>query len=87
MTGTGEIIKQCLVVLGLALVTWLVWGIVYRLYLSPVAKFPGRKLAALTLWYEFYYDVVKGGEYIWEIEKMHKQYGKQCLSISACIAD
>ncbi|KAL8858235.1 MAG: hypothetical protein Q9178_005247 [Gyalolechia marmorata] len=44
-------------------------------YSSPIARFPGRKIAALTLWYEFYYDVIKGGEYIWEIEKMHKQYG------------
>ena len=51
------------------------WAIIYRLYLSPIAKFPGRKLAALTLWYEFYYDVIKGGQYVWEIEKMHQKYG------------
>lgn len=52
-----------------------IYGIIYRLYLSPVAKFPGRKLAALTFWYEFYYDVVKRGEYVWEIQKMHEEYG------------
>ncbi|KAL8708064.1 MAG: hypothetical protein Q9220_006996 [cf. Caloplaca sp. 1 TL-2023] len=32
-------------------------------------------MAALTFWYEFYYDVIKGGRYIWEIEQMHREYG------------
>ena len=61
----------------LALISWLVYGILWRLYLSPLACFPGPKLAALTLWYECYYDVFKpgGGMYIWEIEKMHQRYG------------
>lgn len=49
--------------------------VIYRLYLSPVAKFPGRKLAALTFWYEFYYDVFKHGSYVWEIQKMHEEFG------------
>jgi hypothetical protein len=49
--------------------------LVYRLYLSPLAKFPGPKLAAATLWYEFYYDVVKRGRYTWKIGEMHKKYG------------
>lgn len=53
---------------------------IYRLYLSPLAKFPGPKLAAISLWYEFYYDVIKTGEYVWEIEKMHKEYGQPALT-------
>ncbi|MCJ1465823.1 hypothetical protein MMC07_004442 [Pseudocyphellaria aurata] len=57
------------------LIVYLVGGAVYRLYLSPIAKFPGPKLAALTLWYEFYFDVVKRGRYSWEIAKMHEHYG------------
>ncbi|KAK5096990.1 hypothetical protein LTR70_002207 [Exophiala xenobiotica] len=48
---------------------------VYRLYLSPLAKFPGPRLAALTLWYEFYYDVVQRGRYTWKIREMHRTYG------------
>ena len=48
---------------------------VYRLYLSPLAKFPGPKLAAVTLWYEFYYDVIKRGRYTWQIAKLHERYG------------
>ncbi|KAF1948662.1 putative cytochrome P450 [Byssothecium circinans] len=56
------------VVYGVCLVIW-------RIYLSPLSKFPGPKIAAATLWYEFYFDIVKEGKYIWEIEHMHKVYG------------
>ena len=48
----------------------------YRIYLHPLAKFPGPKLAALSHWYEAYYDVLKKGQYIFEIERMHQKYGK-----------
>jgi hypothetical protein len=60
---------------------YLLAAAVYRLYLSPLARFPGPKLAALTLWYEFYYDVIKTGAYMGEIQKMHERYGKHYPSI------
>lgn len=47
----------------------------YRLYFSPLAKYPGRKLAALTLWYEFYHDCIRRGQYEWELKDMHAKYG------------
>lgn len=47
-----------------------------RLYLSPIAKFPGPKLAALTRWYEFYYDVVLRGKFNDHITELHKIYGE-----------
>ncbi|OCL07147.1 putative P450 monooxygenase [Glonium stellatum] len=59
----------------LAIFLFLISGAVYRLYLCPISSFPGPRLAALTFWYEFYYDVIQGGRYTWEIEKMHKKYG------------
>ena len=57
---------------------WIIYGAIWRLYLSPLSKFPGPKLAALTYWYEFYYDVMKpgGGLFLWELEKLHKKYGE-----------
>ena len=49
---------------------------VYRLYLSPIAKFPGPPFAALTFWNEFYYDVIRGGRYTWKIGEYHEKYGE-----------
>ena len=49
---------------------------VYRLYLSPIAKFPGPKLAALTQWVETYYEIKSpGGQFGWVYRKWHEQYG------------
>ena len=52
----------------------------HRLFLSPLAGFPGPKLAALTGFYEFYYDFFKGGKYVFEIQKMHEQHGQLYLN-------
>ncbi|KAF4626138.1 hypothetical protein G7Y89_g12019 [Cudoniella acicularis] len=73
----SELWNQLVCYSGLILVIWILYGSLWRLFLSPLSKFPGPKLAAWTLRYEFYFDVVKdgGGHYVWEIEKMHKKYG------------
>jgi hypothetical protein len=47
----------------------------YRLYLHPLAKFPGPKIAAVSRYYEAYHDIIRGGQYTFEIAKMHKKYG------------
>ncbi|KAJ5898140.1 Benzoate 4-monooxygenase cytochrome P450 [Penicillium tannophilum] len=60
---------------------------IYRLYAHPLSGFPGPKLAAVTSLYEFYYDVVKSGMYLWEIERMHEKYGTYfCFSRGPTIA-
>jgi hypothetical protein len=67
-------------VLGL-LISYVVGNAVYQCYFSPLAKFPGPKLAAATRLYEVYYDVFKWGRYTFEIKEMHKRYGEQSWNI------
>ena len=65
-----------------ALLLWVVYlaGLaIYRLFFSPIAKFPGPKLAALSNWYEFYYDVYLEGSFTVHIQALHKKYGMQNL--------
>ncbi|KAK3337578.1 cytochrome P450 [Cercophora scortea] len=78
----SELLRQLKVSPGIALLflflACLVYNaglIIYRLYFSPQAKFPGSKLAAASGWYEFYYDYWLDGQYIFEIERIHKKYG------------
>ncbi|KID94532.1 Cytochrome P450, partial [Metarhizium majus ARSEF 297] len=68
-------ISGVLLVLLLATPVYILSLVVYRLYLHPLAKIPGPKLAAATSWYEFYYDVVGRGVFCWEIKRMHDEYG------------
>ena len=60
-----------LIFLGL----YVVQLVVRRLYFSPISHIPGPKLAAATWWYEFYYDIVLGGQYTFKILELHKKYG------------
>lgn len=67
--------SMLVLVLGVVALVLGLFTVVYRLYAHPLAGFPGPKLAAATFLYEFYYDVIKGGMYIWEVERMHEKYG------------
>ncbi|PHH84825.1 hypothetical protein CDD83_1325 [Cordyceps sp. RAO-2017] len=62
----------------LAAAAWLVYAAglaVHRLWLSPIAGVPGPRLAALTQLYEFYYDIVLGGQYAFKVLEFHRRYG------------
>jgi len=60
-------------------VSYYVGRAVYRLYWSPLAAFPGPKLAALTTWYDFYYEIIKDGQFTFHIKDLHKEFGIKFL--------
>lgn len=68
---------RALLLSGAACLLYVVVGGIRRVWFSPLSKFPGPKFAALTLWNEFYWDVVKRGTFIWKIQEMHEKYGKE----------
>ncbi|KAJ5296670.1 uncharacterized protein N7443_007563 [Penicillium atrosanguineum] len=67
---------ELLVLVLLALsISYLVSTTLYNLFFHPLHNFPGPKLAAATHIYEFYFDCIKSGKFIWEIQRMHEIYG------------
>ena len=65
---------------GLALISFLVWyasRLVYNVYFHPLSKFPGPRLAGASRWYEGFFDnlVGDGGQYMYEIDRIHQKYG------------
>ena len=40
---------------------------------------PGPRIAGMTSLYEFYFDYFRQATYCFEIERMHKTYGRQIL--------
>jgi hypothetical protein len=66
---------QIVVVIALLYLAQLVLKGIYRITLHPLAKFPGPILAALTYKYEFYFDGIKGGQFLDEIARLHQIYG------------
>jgi hypothetical protein len=59
---------------------YVLYYIAYQLLLHPLRKFPGPKLAALTTWYEGYYDAIASkGRFTFKLKDLHDAYG-MCAS-------
>ncbi|KAJ8121678.1 hypothetical protein ONZ43_g1932 [Nemania bipapillata] len=48
---------------------------IQRLYFHPLSKIPGPWYARASYWYEFYQDVVLGGNYVKDYPRIHAKYG------------
>jgi hypothetical protein len=57
------------------LVFWLAITVLYRRFFHPLARIPGPFLPAVTPLYGFYFNLVKGGVFYLEIERLHGIYG------------
>ncbi|PVH96691.1 hypothetical protein DM02DRAFT_534697 [Periconia macrospinosa] len=75
MIPTADALSTVLVALASLGIASTIYIVVDRLYFSPIFKFPGSMVAAVTHWYDFYHDYWRNRKYIFEIEKMHKRYG------------
>ena len=65
--------------IGLAISSLFVYLIclaIYRLYFSRICHIPGPRLAALTYFYQFYYDVYPhSGQFLFKCGRLHDEYG------------
>jgi hypothetical protein len=49
--------------------------VIYRLFVGPLSRFPGPKLAATTYLYEFYHTAIRA-DFASKVQELHTHYGK-----------
>ena len=62
-------------VIGLKFLTEL-YCLIYNVYFSPCANFPGPRLAAATSWWKTYVEVWQGINMTDILPGLHEKYGK-----------
>lgn len=59
-------------------ITYVVSFCIHRLFFHPLRSIPGPKLAAMTGWYEAYFELLHkglGGQFTFHIRDLHAKYG------------
>jgi hypothetical protein len=72
---TTASVQNVLFALIAAVLTWSSWSAFYNVYLHPLARFPGPKLAAASKYWLFYQEFVKGVSLSDVRDELHAQYG------------
>ncbi|KAF7588056.1 hypothetical protein BBP40_006225 [Aspergillus hancockii] len=59
----------------------LIISALYRLYIHPLRKIPGPRLAAVTKLYAFYYNYIQEGGYSKQFKGLHEKYNSPVVRI------
>lgn len=68
-------ISAILLCIGLPSIAYVATLAIYRLWFHPLSSFPGPRLAAVSGWYEAYYDSYQGGTYVKQYPRFHEKFG------------
>lgn len=68
-------VQNALFALIAAVLSWSCWSALYNVYLHPLARFPGPKLAAASKYWLFYQEFVKGFSLSDVRDELHAKYG------------
>ncbi|KAF8901800.1 cytochrome P450 [Mucidula mucida] len=73
----GDAVHQLsyLQIVFLLIIACFLYLLVYRVYLHPLKSFPGPRLAAVTNYYQGYFEVWKNGAFVQHLETLHEVYG------------
>ncbi|THH01967.1 hypothetical protein EW026_g808 [Hermanssonia centrifuga] len=61
-----------------SILSWFLWVVIngtYNLYLHPLSKFPGPKLAAFTIWWKIYVELIQKKDLVEMLFELHAVYG------------
>ncbi len=74
-----------------ATVIWCIYHLLSRLVFHPLSVFSGPKMAALTSWYVAYWETIRDGMLVKQLEQLHQIYGEvvqsrrmNCLKLCNC---
>ncbi|KAG7453091.1 cytochrome P450 [Guyanagaster necrorhizus] len=62
-------------VIALVFISYVLYLVASRLLFHPLRTFPGPKLAALTSWYQAYFESFCDGAFVDHLERLHEIYG------------
>lgn len=87
LVSISVMISHILALSGLLGALYTLTKAIYRVYLSPLSKIPGPKLAAMTPGYEMYYDLIQKARFPWQIKVLHESYGEKPRAINSSFPD